>query len=261
MSSSSPRSTFRLINEVYRGIYPSLEGSPTVLALVRMGLAVLALAPATVLMGATLPTLTRYLTRSGHLSAAFGKLYAANTIGAIVGTVVAGVVLIEVFGLTGALAIGAACSAIAGISALWLSRGQEASTADAPAPIAASPEAVTVPAVAGSRAQTVDRLERTRLALGIAFVSGLTSLGYQVLWTRLLASGTGNTTYVFTVILALFLMGLAIGALLFNLVRSRNGDATRLLAAASSSAPWCCSASSTSSHGRAPSSIHPNPST
>ena len=60
--------TFRLINEVYRGIYPSLEGSPQALALVRMGLAVLALAPATVLMGATLPTLTRFLTRDGSLS-------------------------------------------------------------------------------------------------------------------------------------------------------------------------------------------------
>ena len=32
----------------------------------------------------------------------------------------------------------------------------------------------------------------------VAFVSGLTSLGYQVLWTRLLSSGTGNSTYVFT---------------------------------------------------------------
>src|SRR6478609_813926 len=112
--------TFRLINEVYRGIYPSLEGSPQLLALVRMGLAVLALAPATVLMGATLPTLIRYLTRNGHLSAAFGKLYAANTIGAIVGTLVAGIVLIELFGLTGALAVGAGCSLVAGLSALWL---------------------------------------------------------------------------------------------------------------------------------------------
>ena len=115
--------TFRLINEVYRGIYPSLEGSPQVLALVRMGLAVLALAPATVLMGATLPTLTRFLTRDGSLSRAFGRLYAANTIGAIVGTLVAGLVLIELLGLSGALAVGAACSAIAGLAALWLARG------------------------------------------------------------------------------------------------------------------------------------------
>ncbi len=73
---------------------------------------------------------------------------------------------------------------------------------------------------------------RTSLALTVAFISGLTSLGYQVLWTRLLASGTGNTTYVFTVILGIFLIGLAIGALLFNFVRPRMGDPVRLLAAA-----------------------------
>ena len=60
------------------------------LALVRVVLAVLALAPATVLMGATLPTLTRHLTRTAELSSAFGRLYAANTIGAIAGTAVAG---------------------------------------------------------------------------------------------------------------------------------------------------------------------------
>src|SRR5947208_3993321 len=55
--------TFRLINDVYRGIYPGLEGLPQALALLRMALSILALAPATILMGATLPTLTRHLTR------------------------------------------------------------------------------------------------------------------------------------------------------------------------------------------------------
>ena len=61
-------------------------------------------------------------------------------------------------------------------------------------------------------------------------MSGLTSLGYQVLWTRMLASGTGNTTYVFTIILVLFLIGLAIGALLFNLIRPSIRSPARLLA-------------------------------
>jgi spermidine synthase len=50
------------------------------------------------------------------------------------------------------------------------------------------------------------------LPLLVAFVSGLTSLGYQLLWTRLLASGSGNTTYIFTTILVLFLIGIAGGA-------------------------------------------------
>jgi len=69
-----------------------------------------------------------------------------------------------------------------------------------------------------------------RLALAVAFISGLTSLGYQVAWTRLLASGTGNTTYVFTTILATFLVGIAIGAVLFALLRRWLGDPIRLLA-------------------------------
>jgi len=60
-----------------------------------------------------------------------------------------------------------------------------------------------------------------RLALIVAYVSGLTSLGYQVLWTRLLASGTGDSTYVFTTILTIFLIGLALGAVVFNVFRTR----------------------------------------
>src|SRR5918994_137013 len=60
--------TFRLLHEVYRGAYPGLEGSPGAVALLRFVLAVIALAPATVLMGATLPALTRQLSRDAHLS-------------------------------------------------------------------------------------------------------------------------------------------------------------------------------------------------
>src|SRR5688572_14677537 len=66
--------TFGLIHEVYRGVYPALEGSPQLLALVRMALAVLALGPATVMMGATFPALTRHLTSSASLSRSFGRL-------------------------------------------------------------------------------------------------------------------------------------------------------------------------------------------
>lgn len=212
--------TFRLLHEVYRGAYGSLEASPGLLALVRFGLALLALGPATVLMGATLPTLTRYLTRDAeHLSDAFGRLYAANTLGAIVGTIVAGFILIELVGLTGALVVGAACSGVAGAIAIVLDRRVAPSTR--PAPIAEA-----APAAAGGQPS------RLRLALLVAFVSGLTSLGYQTLWTRLLASGTGNSTYVFTMILALFLVGIAAGAIAFNVIRPRIRSTVGLLALA-----------------------------
>ena len=212
--------TFRLLHEVYRGAFGSLEGAPGLLALVRFGLALLALGPATVLMGATLPTLTRYLTRDAeHLSDAFGRLYAANTLGAIVGTIVAGFIFIELVGLTGTLVVGAACSGAAGAIAIALDRWVAPSARPTPAPMSLAPSVGGGPS-------------RLRLALLVAFVSGLTSLGYQTLWTRLLASGTGNSTYVFTMILALFLIGIAAGAIAFNVIRPRIRSTVGLLALA-----------------------------
>ncbi len=206
--------TFRLIHELYRGVYGGLQEQPAVLALLRFGLALIALGPATVMMGATLPTLTKHFARGEHLSGAFGRLYALNTMGAILGTLVCGIVLIELLGLTGALLVGAACSGIAGVVAVLLSRGTE----DAIEP----PSARRLPA-------GVD-IPRPTLALLVAFVSGLTSLGYQTLWTRLLSSGTGNFTYVFTIILGLFLIGLALGAASFGVLRHRIRNWVAILA-------------------------------
>ena len=245
--------TFRLLHEVYRGAFSSLEASPGLLALVRFGLSLLALGPATVLMGATLPTLTRYLSRdAAHLSEAFGRLYAANTFGAILGTLAAGFVLIELLGLTGTLVVGAACSAVAGAAAFLVDRRTaEPTTASAselttwrtagpttlrtaePTTLrTAEPTTAGRPDHALEPADDADARDRLRIGLLVAFVSGLTSLGYQTLWTRLLASGSGNSTYVFTAILACFLVGIALGAIAFGLLRTRIRGTVGLLAGA-----------------------------
>jgi spermidine synthase len=207
--------TFRLLHEVYRAAFGSLEQQPELLALVRFGLAILALAPATLLMGATLPTLTRHLSGDQHLSRAFARLYAANTFGAIIGTIAAGFVLIELVGLSMTLVVGAACSGIAGVTALLLARRSLAADIGTPVAIRrAEMRSFDEPDRTGRR-------PRAALALLVAFVSGMTSLGYQTLWVRLLSSGTGNSTYVFSSILAIFLIGLVLGATVFAVVRSR----------------------------------------
>jgi spermidine synthase len=227
--------TFRLIHEVYRGVFGTLETAPLALALVRFVLALLALGPATILMGATLPTLTRFLSRGASgLTAAFGRLYAANTVGAIFGAAAAGFVLIELLGLSGTLFVGAACSAIAGLLALLIDRTRSSSTeVDVKPDAAATIVAAVVPTEpAGAGLGSSGKLSaRARLAIALAFISGLTSLAYQVLWTRLIASGTGNSTYVFSLILVVFLTGLALGALAFNLLRPRLKSVVGLLAA------------------------------
>lgn len=226
--------TFELIHEAYRGFYRTLADMPMLLALTRFTLAILALAPATVLMGATLPTLTRYLTARTGLGRAFGQLYAANTVGAIAGTAAAGFVLIEIFGLTGALLLGAASSGTAGLVALALDRQTGASTRRVHAA-----QSGTARAWAGPPAPSV------RLAYVLAFVSGLTSVGYQVVWNRLLALGTGNSTYVFTVILVLFLLGIAVGAVLLDRIRHRVDSTIGLIAVAQALTALCVLVGST----------------
>lgn len=231
--------TFGGIHEVYGGVYRALQEDPTKLALVRFGLALLALGPATVLMGATLPTLSRQLvqdyTKLGH---EFGELYLVNTVGAIYGAVLSGLVLIELIGLRETLLFGTGCSAAAGVAALLLDR--KIARRAAPAPVTEITPGLTKAAAVegprrpdgaktgatGGRAAT---LSRPRLALAVAFVSGLTSLGYQTLWTRLMSSGTGGSSYVFTSILIIFLAGIAIGAYLYSRVLHRTSNPVALL--------------------------------
>src|SRR4051794_13725135 len=72
--------SFRLLHEFYRSAYGWLETAPGTLTLIRFGLPLIALAPATILMGSTLPILSRFLARRrDELGGAFGNLYVANT--------------------------------------------------------------------------------------------------------------------------------------------------------------------------------------
>ena len=176
---------FSGLAEVYRGVWPSLVERPGQLAGVRFALALAAVAPATFLMGMTLPLLTRYLVRSlDETGARLGELYAANTAGAMAGTLLGGFVLIEFLGLhlTSYLAVG--LNVAAGLGALLLSRRWEAS----PDPAASGPEAAAARRERRARPEVPRAFRpRRRAVLAATFVSGFVSLALEVLWTRMLA--------------------------------------------------------------------------
>jgi spermidine synthase len=201
---------FHGLAELYRGVWPSLVERPGQLAGVRFALAVAAVAPATFLMGMTLPLLTRYLVRTlDEAGARLGELYAANTAGAMAGTLLGGFVLIEFLGLRLTSYLAVLLNLVAGAGALLLSRRWEAGpvTGDAPA------------VDGGPRARPGVPREfrpRRRVVLAATFVSGFVSLALEVLWTRMLAEGTGSNIYIFTTILAIFLFGIALGSFLYR---------------------------------------------
>jgi spermidine synthase len=209
---------FNGLAELYRGIWPSLVERPGQLAGVRFGLALAAVAPATFLMGMTLPLLTRYLVRSlDEAGARLGELYAANTIGAMAGTLLGGFVLIELLGLRLTSYVAVALNLAAGTGALLLSRRWETGTGDGRA-AAARRERPARPEVPRAFRP------RRRAVLAATFVSGFVSLALEVLWTRMLAEGTGSSIYIFTTILAIFLLGIAVGSFLYRRFSRPGGE-------------------------------------
>lgn len=175
-------------------------------------------------MGATFPVASRWFVRRADRAAVeAGGLYAANTVGAALGAVLAGFVLIPALGLRGTTGVGALLNFTAAGLAVWLSRRPAADAASAAAGRTADRGRSGAPGrtrgaarAAAPAAAAVAPYEPSphapllaALALG---ASGFASLTLQVIWTRLLALILGPTTYAFSAIVAVFIAGLAMGS-------------------------------------------------
>lgn len=194
------------VGEFYVRMYDLIGERPGILLAARVVFAVVCLLPPTILMGATLPLMVTFVTRVGeHFQAGLGRLYALNTFGAVAGVLVTGLYLLGEFGERVTLGIAAGLNVIAGAIALTLARRQKTVTS----------RATTVPPDPAESADSIEpyRASIRRLALVTLFVSGLTALTYEILWTRLLVLVLGTSIYAFSIMLAVFLIGIAWGSL------------------------------------------------
>ena len=190
-------------------IYAPLAGDETgtglALALLRFALAFALLVVPTVLMGATFPILVQAVGMIGVRP--LGYLYAANTLGAVAGTLAAGYLLIPWLGLSGTAAAAATGNLVVALTAvLMAARRPEAGSR--PAALVVDPRASWPEPDA-----TVHPPAPFPAALPIALLglSGLTTLATEVLWMRILVFPLWSTTYAFTTMLGAFLAGLALG--------------------------------------------------
>lgn len=209
---------FGVIVTLFRTAYLSLP--PTEVGLIRFGLAFVALAPVTILMGMSLPVLTRHLVREDpEVGERIARLYGLNTLGAVVGSVASGYLLIELIGLRETTLVAVGLNLCAGGGAVLISRSFGAVEAGP------RPEAEPRPPLQA----------RQRLLLAVTFTSGLVSLALEVLWTRMMQQATGSSIYVFVAVVAVFLTGVAGGSLIYEQRRGRSarmGTLGALLAAA-----------------------------
>jgi spermidine synthase len=175
------------------GVYTTIAGTGQANLFLRAIVAGICLLPPTILMGATLPAIARWVETTPSGVSWLGYFYGGNLAGAVMGCVLAGFYLLRVFDMPTATFVAVALNAAVALLALGIAR--------------ATPYR---PAAVGDR--TVAAVPEARLIYVAIALSGMTALGAEVVWTRILSLLFGATTYTFSLILAVFLVGLGIGS-------------------------------------------------
>jgi spermidine synthase len=172
-------------------IYTSLTGHGI---MARAAIAVICLILPTVLMGATLPAISRCVKGTPDGVSWMGFFYAGNTGGAVLGCLLAGFFLLRVYDMPTATYVAVAINIAVSLLALLLAAKQPWQPTTEP------PEENAAPPL---------RQPGVYMVIGL---SGACALGAEVVWTRLLSLMLGQTVYTFSIILAVFLTGLGIGS-------------------------------------------------
>src|SRR5207248_561999 len=160
--------------------------------IVRSVVAGVCLIPPTLLMGATLPAISRWVETTPRGVSWLGFFYGGNIGGAVIGSMLAGFYLMRVHDISITTFVAVALNVAVSLIALGVAKSTSYS------------------APSGEAEATVAR-SAWPIYLSIA-LSGLTALACEVIWTRILSLLFGATVYTFSLVLAVFLIGLGIGS-------------------------------------------------
>ena len=183
---------------LFQWIYLNLGDSYTQTSLVRFlvcgGLLII---PAT-FMGATLPVLSKLVSRDENfIGKDVGTLYSINTFGAVVGALAAAFVFMRFLGVQATISVAAAANICIALLIYFIFK---------------PPLKERLSYLAPSSKEENASLQKRDLFILLSFaISGLAALVYQVAWTRILSLLLGSSVYAFSLILAVFIFGLALG--------------------------------------------------
>ncbi|PKN64748.1 MAG: hypothetical protein CVU57_13095 [Deltaproteobacteria bacterium HGW-Deltaproteobacteria-15] len=173
-------------------------------AILRGFLCFVLILPPAFLMGGTFAVISGHLIRNRQkIGRDAALLYGLNTAGAVLGAGLSGFILVRELGHGGSTLLASGINFCVGAAAFCIDRMGDQS-------VGSFAEKEPVPL--GSRQTGSDAVFKVVL-IGLG-VSGFCGLCYEVLWTRLLLLMVDNSVYSFTVILSVFLSGIAIGSLL-----------------------------------------------
>jgi spermidine synthase len=199
---------FKFGQKLYAPIYGLNESYPFVFNLLLFFLSFVLLVFPTLLMGATLPVLSRFFVRSfSDLGRRVGDLYATNTLGAVLGCGFAGYLFIPMLGMRRTVYLAAGINLVIAVVILIVDRIRLKE------PVGFAPQAETFVQTEPSSGEASSSLRW--VVLGSFALSGFASLVYENAWTRALSLVIGSSVYSFTTMLVTFLVGLALGGFIY----------------------------------------------
>src|SRR5580692_11392222 len=151
------------------------------------------LLPPTLMMGATLPAISRWIETTPRAASWWGFFYVGNIAGGVFGCLLAGFYLLRIHDMATATYVAAFINVAVALASLALARHV---TYDAPS----------------LAEETADRAPDSWPVYFAIALSGLCALGAEVIWTRTLSLMLGPTVYTFSIILGVFLTGLGLGS-------------------------------------------------
>ena len=199
---------FRMIDNLYAIIWQQFHPGFFAFSLWRFLLSCVLLLIPTTLMGATLPLLSAALLQAGSTtSTSITKLYTRNLAGAISGCISAGFLLLPALGVRATIYLAAIVNIVIGVVSILADRRTETQSAvNEAGPATHHSPSETTPS------QLPAKFGDARFWMLCAFISGFVTISTQVAWTRVLTMIVGSSTYAFSIVVALFLLGLSIGA-------------------------------------------------
>jgi spermidine synthase len=197
-------------------VYTAVVGHGIPGLLLRGLFAAICLLPPTVMMGATLPAVSRWVEMSPRGVSWLGYFYGGNTLGAVFGCLLAGFYLLRVHDMHTATFVAVALNALVAAGAFALARVR---------PGAAPRGTGRDPPTAATSVPTTPAWI-IYLAIGL---SGMSALGAEVIWTRLFGLLLSHTTYTFSIILAVFLVGIGLGSGIGSSMARRTPNPRRAL--------------------------------
>lgn len=195
----------------YSAVYPAVYQEFGVVLAIRAVVSLAVLIVPTVLMGGTLPVLSRHFVRGlAQAGPRAGLVYGLNAVGAAIGSLLTGFVLIRALGVSGAHALAGAVNLALGVAALLIS----AKTSPAGTFTEEVATGHETPGTGASQAGTSAHTPRTiALVIGCFALSGFVSMAYELVWLRYLVLYFRDTIYLYTAIITAFVLGIGAGSL------------------------------------------------